>query len=42
MTEFSLRQIVGIGVRIPEHPPAHSDNMRPLVPEHSPTCDALP
>jgi DNA-binding response OmpR family regulator len=29
-------------VRIPEYPPTHSDNMRPLVPEHSPTCDALP
>jgi hypothetical protein len=32
----------GACVRIPEYPPTHSDNMRPLVPEHSPTCDALP
>ena len=29
-------------VRIPEYPPTDSDNMRPLVPEHPPTCDALP
>ncbi|MDN5788787.1 hypothetical protein, partial [Pseudorhodobacter sp.] len=31
-----------IGVRIPEHPPTHSDDMRPPVPGYSPTCDALP
>jgi len=28
-------------LRIPEHPPTHSDNMRPPVPGHPPTCDAL-
>jgi hypothetical protein len=31
-----------VGVRIPEHPPTHSDNMRPPIPGYSPTCDALP
>jgi len=30
------------GMRIPEHPPTHSDNMRPPIPGYSPTCDALP
>ena len=29
-------------MRIPEDPPTHSDNMRPLIPGYSPTCDALP
>jgi hypothetical protein len=29
-------------VRIPEHAPTHSDNMRPLVPGYPPTSDALP
>ena len=29
-------------LRIPEHPPTHSDNMRPPVSEDPPTCDALP
>lgn len=29
-------------VRIPEHAPIHSDNMRPLVPGYPPTSDALP
>jgi hypothetical protein len=29
-------------VRIPEHAPTHSDNIRPLVPGYSPTSDALP
>jgi hypothetical protein len=29
-------------MRIPEHPPTHSDNMRPPIPGYSPTCDALP
>jgi hypothetical protein len=29
-------------LRIPEDPPIHSDNMRPLVPGYPPTCDALP
>jgi transposase len=32
----------GIYVCIPEHPPTHSDNMRPLIPGYPPTCDALP
>jgi choline dehydrogenase-like flavoprotein len=32
----------GTGLRIPEHPPTHSDNMRPPVPGYPPTCDALP
>ena len=31
-----------IYVRIPEYPPTHSDNMRPLVPGYPPTRDALP
>jgi ankyrin repeat protein len=30
------------GVRIPEHPATHSDHIRPPVPTHSATCDALP
>jgi putative transposase len=34
--------VISIRVRIPEHAPTHSDNMRPLVPGYSPTCDALP
>jgi hypothetical protein len=29
-------------LRIPEHAPTHSDNIRPLVPGYSPTSDALP
>ena len=29
-------------LRIPEYPPTHSDNMRPLVPGYPPTRDALP
>ena len=29
-------------LRIPEHPPTHSDNMRPPVPGYPPTGDALP
>ena len=29
-------------LRIPEDPPTHSDNIRPLIPGYSPTCDALP
>lgn len=29
-------------VRIPEHSPTHSDNMRPAVPVYPPTSDALP
>jgi HSP20 family protein len=29
-------------VRIPEHPATHSDHIRPPVPTHSATCDALP
>lgn len=32
----------GDTVRIPEHAPTHSDNMRPLVPGYPPTNDALP
>lgn len=30
------------GLRIPEYPPTHSDNMRPPIPGYPPTCDALP
>ncbi|MFZ3584021.1 hypothetical protein ACOI1H_17895 [Loktanella sp. DJP18] len=29
-------------MRIPEHAPTHSDNMRPPVPGYPPTGDALP
>jgi hypothetical protein len=29
-------------MRIPEHPATHSDHIRPPVPTHSATCDALP
>jgi hypothetical protein len=29
-------------LRIPEHPPTYSDNMRPPIPGYPPTCDALP
>jgi hypothetical protein len=39
---MSLMPENGDTVRIPEYPPTDSDNMRPLVPEHPPTCDALP
>jgi len=38
-TAFGLR---GLGVRIPEHPATHSDNIRPLIPGYPATCDALP
>ena len=31
-----------IHLRIPAHPPTHSDNMRPPIPGYSPTCDVLP
>jgi len=31
-----------LDLRIPEHPPTHSDNMRPPIPGYPPTCDALP
>jgi len=37
-----VAKIAASMVRIPEHPPTHSDNMRPLVPGYPPTCDALP
>ena len=33
---------LALGLRIPEHAPTHSDNMRPLVPGYPPTGDALP
>jgi hypothetical protein len=38
----TIKERTSILLRIPEHPPTHSDNMRPLIPEHSPTCDVLP
>lgn len=31
-----------LNMRIPEHPATHSDHIRPPVPTHSATCDALP
>lgn len=29
-------------LRIPAHPPTHSDNIRPPIPGYPATCDALP
>jgi AsmA protein len=33
---------IGLGVRIPEDPATHSDNIRPPVPGYPATCDELP
>ena len=40
-SDGDLTQLANL-LRIPEYPPTHSDNMRPLVPGYPPTRDALP
>ena len=39
---FALRPVGGAYLRIPEHPATDSDHIRPPVPTHSATYDALP
>jgi len=40
--DHTLKRSQVTKLRIPEYPPTHSDNMRPPIPGHPPTCDALP
>ena len=41
-TRILLRRSSTARLRIPEHPATHSDHIRPPVPTHSATYDALP
>ncbi len=41
-SEFPIEIMLSPLMRIPEHAATHSDHIRPPVPTHSATCDALP